>query len=383
MTAIANDPPARMTVDRPLRVIEVNLAADGRWDEYVERSPAAVVFHHSAWLRSLATESHQPILALASETERGELRGILPLMRTRGLPFASSGGALGSRLSSLPRTPVAGPLSDDHQALADLVSAAEARTGPRERLQLKTTVPIGEGLLAPAAAMPWRPSYVVDLPTDPDRLRFGASRNHGAVMRSIRKAERLGVTVRISDEEGDLHRWYRLYLDLCRHRAQPARPFRFFRSLWTLMRPLGLMRLLIAEGPGPRGRREIIAGNILLRHGGTVSYAFNGRLESALSSRPNELLHWHAMLAAIEAGDRRYDLGEVAEDNAGLARFKEKWGAHTECTYRYHSPPLSTDHAGYGSIERQSRLIRIATSAWRHVPLPITRLAGAAVHRLL
>jgi hypothetical protein len=89
------------------------------------------------------------------------------------------------------------------------------------------------------------------------------------------------------------------------------------------------------------------------------------------------------MRDAIQAGHRRYDLGEVAEENAGLARFKEKWGARTECTYRYHVPPLATDHAGYGSIERPSALARLAIGVWRHVPLPVTRLAGGAIHRLL
>lgn len=382
MTALANDPPMRTSADRPSRVIQVSPAEDGRWDAYVERHPAAVVYHHSGWLRSLSIESNQPVIALASETEDGELRGILSLMRTRGLPF-TEGGALGPRLSSLPRSPVAGPLADDDGVLADLVSAAHAHAGPRERLQLKTTTPIGESLREAMAVMLWRPTYVVDLPDRPDDLRFGSSRNHGAVMRSVRKAERLGVTVRVADDEGDLRAWYRLYLDLCRHRAQPPRPFRFFQSLWILMRPRGLMRLLVAEAPRAGGRREIIAGNVLLALGGTVSYAFNGRLPSALSSRPNELLQWRAMRDAIEAGHRRYDLGEVAEDNAGLARFKEKWGARTEGTYRYHAPPLSTDHAGYRSFERASAMTRLAMAAWRHVPLPLTRLAGEGIHRLL
>lgn len=383
MIALANDPPMRTHADRPTRVVELKLAEDARWDAYVERHPAAEVYHHSGWLRSLSIESNQPVVALASETDGGELRGVLPLMRTRGLRFASAGGALGSRLSSLPRTPVAGPLVDDDAALADLVSAAHARTRPGERLQLKTTRPIDDLLPEPMAVTRWRPTYVVDLPDHQDDLRFGTSRNHGTVMRSIRKAERLGVSVRIADEEGDLRTWYRLYLDLCRHRAQPPRPYRFFQSLWTLMRPRGLMRLLLADAPGAGARRQIIAGNVLLTLGDTVSYAFNGRLASALSSRPNELLHWHAMRDAIEAGHRRYDLGEVAEDNAGLTRFKEKWGARAEFTYRYHAPPLSTDQAGYGSIERASALSRLVSGAWRHVPLPITRLAGEAIHRLL
>lgn len=383
MTALANDPSVRIDADRPTRVVEVDLAVDTRWDAYVERHPAAAVYHHSGWLRSLSIESNQPVVALASETDGGELRGVLPLMRTRGLPFASAGGALGSRLSSLPRSPVAGPLFDDDRALAELVSAAHAQTGSRERLQLKTTTQIHELLREPLAVTRWRASYVVDLPDHPDDLRFGSSRNHGTVMRSIRKAERLGVGVRVADEEGDLRAWYRLYLDLCRHRAQPPRPYRFFQGLWTHMRPGGLMRLLLADAPGAGARREIIAGNVLLTLGGTVSYAFNGRQASALSSRPNELLHWHAMRNAIEAGHRHYDLGEVAEENAGLARFKEKWGARMECTYRYHAPPLSTDQAGYGSIERASALSRLASGVWHHVPLPVTRLAGEAIHRLL
>ena len=61
----------------------------------------------------LQAEYGQRPVGLTLVDSRGELHGLLPLMATRGLPVLRSSGITGRRLSSLPRTPVAGPIADD------------------------------------------------------------------------------------------------------------------------------------------------------------------------------------------------------------------------------------------------------------------------------
>jgi len=94
------------------RIIEIEPSADARWDDFVAGYPNGLIYHHSLWIRALQDEYRQPQVNLACETGEGDLCGILPLVRTRGLPFNFKTGvqATGGRLSSLPRTPVAGPL---------------------------------------------------------------------------------------------------------------------------------------------------------------------------------------------------------------------------------------------------------------------------------
>ena len=58
------------------------------------------------------------------------MRGVLPLFYIQGL-------LTGHRFSSLPRTPIAGPLACDEQAATVLLRAAVERTSDERRVQLQ------------------------------------------------------------------------------------------------------------------------------------------------------------------------------------------------------------------------------------------------------
>lgn len=355
---------------------------DPRWDDFVRTAPGGTVFHHSGWLAALERESRRRVLRLACEAPDGTLSGVLPLMMARGLPLGLGGAAAGPRLSSLPRTPVAGPVGTSQASLAALVAEALAQAAAAGlRLQLKPAA----GALSPLPGLqgsPWRRCYVKPLPADPELLRFGNSRNHGRVAWAVRKAEREGLRVRDAASEADLRQWYRLYLDTNRWRGLPARPYRLFRSAWERLRPGGFLRLLLACRE-QSGRDRILAGSMLLRLGDTTFYAFNGRVREALPLRPNDLLQWHAMRDAAAAGYRWYDFGEVSEGNEGLAQFKAKWDTQTRTLVRYHAPALPPGENKYGSAGNREWLRRVAVGAWHRVPLPATALAGDQVYRFL
>lgn len=358
-------------------------------------APGATAFHHSGWLAALEREyGHRP-LRLACEEGDGSLSGVLPLMVTRGLPLRIGGPSAGRRLSSLPRTPVAGPVAASADVLAELTRSAMTRAAAAGlRLQLK---PAGSALygalsgaldgaldgVAPGLqGSPWRLSYVRELPADPRQLRFGNSRNHGRIEWAVRKAEREGLRVRDATCEADLREWYRLYLDVNRWRGLPSRPYRFFQAAFGQLRPAGHLRLLLACRE-QAGRDLVLAGAILLMLGETTFYAFNGRMREALRLRPNDLLQWHGMRAAIAAGSRWYDFGEVDEGNEGLAKFKAKWGTETRELTRYHAPPLPAGSSGYQQPSAAGRARVLALRAWQRVPLAVTALAGDGVYRFL
>jgi CelD/BcsL family acetyltransferase involved in cellulose biosynthesis len=118
-------PAARESGARDLRVREIEPHADSRWDAFVASHAGSLVYLHSTWLSALAHEYGQPIVGLACEDATGELRGVLPLMLTQGLPGARllPAGAE-PRLASLPRTPIAGPLADGPDATSLLLGEA-------------------------------------------------------------------------------------------------------------------------------------------------------------------------------------------------------------------------------------------------------------------
>jgi lipid II:glycine glycyltransferase (peptidoglycan interpeptide bridge formation enzyme) len=115
--------------------------------------------------------------------------------------------------------------------------------------------------------------------------------------------------------------------------------------------------------------------------GRTVFYACNGRRTEDLPLRANDAIHWQAIHDACSEGFRFYDLGEVPEDNAGLARFKSKWGAQPRWMYRYYypTPPVAeTNIPKAGSYARA-----LAKAAWLCLPLRATALLGDRLNSYL
>jgi len=286
----------------------------------------------------------------------------------------------GRRFSSLPRTPVAGPLAYDNQAMAVLVRAAVERTRsePGAQLQLKTISNPLDGLVDSVVSVPWRETYVLELPERPELIRFGNSRNHARIKWAINKATRLGVQVSQADTEHELRAWYELYLDTMRWVAVPPRPYRFFKVAWEQLRPRRLMRLLLANHHAG-GRSRLIAGSLLLMFGKTVFYAFTGWRREELSLRSNEVIQWRAIHDACAEGYRYYDFGEVTRDNQGLAEFKSKWGTEAQWLYRYYYP--APRELEISILDSPGRTHQLMSAAWRRLPLKATVLLSDLAYR--
>ena len=119
----------------------------------------------------------------------------------------------------------------------------------------------------------------------------------------------------------------------------PARSYRFFKNLWEILRPVGLMQLVLAELE-ENGKNTVIAGSILFFYNKTVTHAFSGssRIRKHIELRPNDLLHWYAMLDAQKNDFKYYDFGEVSKGNIGLATYKKKWDTVKINLYHYYYP---------------------------------------------
>lgn len=376
----ANPTSVTQSVPAGLRVVELDAGGDPRWASLVAAHPEGLIYQHPAWLVTLGREYGRRPLVLGCEDESRQLHGVLPLLSTRGLPFQRGGHLAGRRLSSLPRTPAAGPLAVSDRAREALVMAAVARVRAQAgvELQLKVRSPTLDGMVDGLVRIPWRLSYELTLTQDPRELRFGDGRTHRRNTWAVNKAQRLGVRVRPAETQADLRAWYRLYLETMRSLAVPARSYRFFRAAWDVLQPLGFMRLLLAEQPVGRGTR-LLAGSIFFMFGQTVHYAFTGWHRADHSLRANDLIHWQAIQDACRQGFRRYDFGEVAGNQQSLAAFKSKWGSSATQLYRYHFPS-----PGLGAVGSDNgRLHGLAMAAWRRLPLRATAMVGDRIYRYL
>jgi len=151
-----------------LRVVEVDAQTDPRWEAFVTALPNGLIYHHPAWLQVLEDAYGCKPVNLACEDVNGQFWGVLPLCYRRGL-------VTGHRFSSLPRTPVAGPLATDEYAMATLVRAAVERTGDVRgaQLQLKVLSNTLDGLVDDLIGVPECTMYFLALPTQPELLRMG------------------------------------------------------------------------------------------------------------------------------------------------------------------------------------------------------------------
>jgi CelD/BcsL family acetyltransferase involved in cellulose biosynthesis len=304
---VLHEPAAAM-----LQVLEPDSA---RWADYVEQDPAALVFHHPAWMRLMAEAYGFRPFVLGVEDGDGGLAG--------GLPVTEVAGRLGGRRwVALPFSDHCPPLGLEGAPLAELLTEARVRAGVK-RLELHAELD-GPGTHPAADAV----RHVLALQPDAEAVRRTFHKSQ--VQRGIKKAGKAGVTVRRATTAEDVTRvFYALHTGTRRRLGVPVQPRRFFRQLWDLVLEPGLGFVLIAEAEG-----RPVASAVFLAHGETVIYKYGASEADAWGVRPNHAIFWDAIRWSCEAGYRWFDFGRSDLDHSSLRQFKGWWGSE-ELPLRY------------------------------------------------
>ena len=366
-----------------LVVKEANSDFDEKWIEFISNHLQATVYHHPTWLKVIENETGQKVLKLICIDEDKNIKGVFPLQFTKGFPFGLGGIPGTRRLASLPRTPVGGPLTANGKVTSLLIQKATDIVSKDSDclLQIKSFDPdINDGVGIFHKYF-WREIYIKEIPVYPNEIRYGKSKNHAKIKWAVNKAKQNNVIHRTAQTENDLNKWYPLYLDTMRIHVTPARSYSFFKNLWEILRPKGLMQLQLAELE-ENGKETVIAGSILLFYNKTVTHAFSGssRIRKHIELRPNDLLHWYAMLDAQKNGFKYYDFGEVSKGNIGLATYKKKWDTIKINLYHYYYPKpaqLEADELDDGTAGGLKQTI------WQSLPLVLTAKLGEFVYKRL
>ena len=370
-----------MSQNLPLSIKEVS-SSDlfSKWECYVQRHPGAHFFCHPSWVKALEHEYGLKASILVCQ-DADNIRGILPLMPTRGLPLKKKDLITSRRFSALPRTPLGGFLFDDETSRKMLLSAAIGKVSKERNtyLQLKSYSSELNENIPGLTKIEWRPSFCLELPDCPTKIRFGDKKRHHKVKWAVNKAISLGINIREAESEQDLKEWYKLYLETVRWHMVAARPYRFFKFLFENLVPKGIMKLLLAEC-SEAGEKRIIAGSVFLSFNDTVFYSFNGRNRTGLMNHANDLIQWEAIHTACKEGFKYYDMGEVSECNATLAQFKSKWGCNSKQIYHYYFSRNNYYNLGESDISDENNLLR---SVWRKLPVKVTQEWGILTNRFL
>ena len=346
---------AAQRIQAPLLVLEPE---DERWLEFVLHHPGALPFHHPSWSRVLTESYGYPSFVLAVTDERGRINAGVPVMEIRR-HFRKP------RWVSLPFTDRCPPLATDQVMTARLVDLADlARQDARvARLEVHADLP-GRDVHRQLRGV----SHVLPLALDPELIFQRFSRSQ--VQRNVRKAERVGLTLRRADTAADLtESFYGLHLRTRRRLGVPVQPRRFFDLIWRRVIAPGWGFVLLAYcGELP------IAGAVFLTSGRTVVYKFGASEPSFWPLRPNNLIFWHAIRWSCENGFAAFDFGRSELDDRGLRNFKNGWGGVEE--------PLVYATVG-GEPPRAGRLMgaSVLPPLIRRSPLWLGRAIGEATYR--
>lgn len=169
----------------------------------------------------------------------------------------------------------------------------------------------------------------------------------------VRKAERLGVKVKVANAWQEWEQYYKLHVLHGREKQYPVEPYGFFKEMFKL-NFRNMSRLFIAEY-----NKRIIAGSLFLVYKKNMIFLQNASLSAFLTYNPNNLLQWRSIEWARENGVTTYDINGLPLEETpylrGVYDYKKRWDGHIQWYYYYINRRLL-----YGGVH----LIRANSFAW-------------------
>ena len=345
-------PPA----DQKLETMHLNGSA-AAWDAVVSRVPDSTFCHLAGW-REIMTDvlGHECLYTVATD-RGGTWRGVLPLVRVRSRLF-------GHYLVSLPFLNYGGPLgvAAAQARLADQ-AIAEARRSGVDLLELRTRH-------APPSALRLshrKITVVLELPASTELLWQHVLPPRRR--RQIRRAQDEGMEARFGD--GQAQAFYEVFARNMKDLGTPVLPYRLFERVARVFP--GLVVFGVAYWRG-----HPLAGGCGFVWRDEFELTWVSSLREHDSKMPNMLLYWSFMEQMIARGVRVFNFGRCTP-GGGTHQFKHQWGGvDVPLPWAQWSP---RNVAATPTPDRP--VFRLATAAWRRLPLAVTKRVGPLLARQL
>jgi CelD/BcsL family acetyltransferase involved in cellulose biosynthesis len=333
--------------------------SDPRWRQLAIGSLGSV-FTSPPWISAVcATYGFTPAAIIRLDWE-GQPRA--------GLAWVPINDLRGDRLSSLPFSDRAEPLTSDQVDWKTLVEGIITDTAPLTLRCLDTTVAASDARFREVAAAAWHGT-----PLDGGveaiyrRLSQHARRNIGI-------SEREGVRIEARTDRDAVHRFHRLHVSLRKRKYRLlAQPVELFDYIWDAFAPNDAIVTMLAHAGD-----TLIAGAIFLVWGDTLYYKFGASLHEHLALRPNDAIFWAGICWAVQRGAHLLDWGLSDLDQPGLITYKRKWATKQR---RIVTLRAGGEHARSNTEAGPmlSELTKLFTDD--SVPDEVTRKAGALLYR--
>ena len=215
-------------------------------------------------------------------------------------------------------------------------------------------------------------TYILEL-NRPSEALF-KSFHKSMLQRAIKKAYRLGLSVKRCTNLKEVDQFYDLYLQMRRQRGLLPQPREFFKNVWITMSKEGKIDILFAEYQGVS-----VSTVFLLKYRDKVTYEYGATQTGAHRFSPSPFLLWEAILLAKKEGFSYFDFGRTASTEVTLSSFKRRWGA-TLHPFSYYD---ILNRSGSTEV-RQNRILKALMGfSVRLVPQSACELAGRLLYKHL
>lgn len=341
--------------------VVVDPTTDARWARLVTEVPSDV-FHSPGWLRALSETYELPLEARVLIDEADD--------PVAGFVYSEIVDIMDPRIVSLPFSDFCDPLVAT-TAQWNAVTRGVIEEGNRVHMRcLHSDIPLAERRLSKAGQARW---HAIDLARPYDEIWNGID---SSARRSVRKARKEQVEIRVGDGIDDVRAFFELHLRVRKHKyGLLAQPWRFFESIWDnlLSRDAGVLLLAIKDG-------RLLGGVLFLEWNGTLYYKFNASDSDQLGVRPNDLVIWEGIEHGLSRGLRRFDFGLSDWDQEGLLRYKRKYATEEKTIHFLQQLPPGAPSSRESEI--RALLPRVTSLLTRpDVPDAATEQGGEVLYR--
>jgi len=161
----------------------------------------------------------------------------------------------------------------------------------------------------------------------PDLETLLGNCHRSSTQRKIQRAQREGLVYSEGSDKSFLDRFYRLLVLTRRRHHLPPQPRSWYENLIESFGTDLKIRLALKDG-------RAVAGMLTLRYKDSLIYKNGGSDSRFHNLGAMHLLYWESIQDAKKLGLRTFDLGRSDAGQAGLIKFKSRWGA-LESTLTY------------------------------------------------
>jgi hypothetical protein len=315
------------------------------WEEFVDACDEAWLLHRYDLLQAISTwESRQNNCSFAIKDlcSPGHILAVIPgyvlqskivglfnwsVIESRGGPVMRNG--LGNHV----REAVLAMAMDHLQSIARKGTAFEIR------LSLENLAPAYRGEKTPRLNPLFNlgcedisgQTWMLDLRKGKDAIWDNMEKR---ARNAIRKAEKIGVTVRLAGQPDDLEIYYDLHCKTYHRTGVQPHPKAYFEAIWRDFLPSSHAVVFFAEVDN-----EIVAAENFGVYKNATVYWSGAASDTGLASQANSLIQWSAIQWMIDHEIDWYDTGEAFPNikvgkKKGLNDFKKSFGGSLFPIYR-------------------------------------------------